>query len=79
MRGFSSWYIAWLLFSLRLLAKFEFPARRSNKTCLNFLFYLDTFFDYSKDPYVTTLNFAGQAAVGFYLMITNAKIRVLGF
>ena len=33
--GFSSWYIAWLLFSLRLLAKFEFPARISNKTCLN--------------------------------------------
>ena len=32
--GFSSWYIAWLLFSLRLLAKFEFPARISNKTCL---------------------------------------------
>ena len=35
--GFSSWYIARLLFSLRLLAKFEFPARISNKTCLNLL------------------------------------------
>ena len=35
MCGFSSWYIAWLPFSLRLLAKFEFPARISNKTCLN--------------------------------------------
>ena len=35
--GFSSWYIAWLLFSLRLLAKFEFRARISNKTCLNAL------------------------------------------
>ena len=32
--GFSSWYIAWLAFSLRLLAKFEFPARISNKTRL---------------------------------------------
>ena len=27
-----------LLFSLRLLAKFEFPARISNKTCLNVYF-----------------------------------------
>ena len=35
MCGFSSWYIAWLPFSLRLLAKFEFPARGSNKICLN--------------------------------------------
>ena len=25
------------IFSLRLLAKFEFPARISSKTCLNFL------------------------------------------
>ena len=25
-------------FSLRLLAKFEFPARMSNKTCLNLLY-----------------------------------------
>ena len=32
---FLSWYIAWLLFSTRLLAKFEFPARISNKACLN--------------------------------------------
>ena len=32
--GFSSWYTAWLRFSLRLLAKFEVPARISNKTCL---------------------------------------------
>ena len=34
--GFHIGYIAGLLFSLRLLAKFEFPARISNKTCLNF-------------------------------------------
>ena len=33
--GFSSWYIVWLLFSQRLLTKFEFPARIPNKTCLN--------------------------------------------
>ena len=36
--GFSSWYIAWLLFSLRLLAKSEVSARTSNKTCLNKLY-----------------------------------------
>ena len=30
LREFSSWYVAWLYFSLRLLAKFEFSARRSN-------------------------------------------------
>ena len=35
--GFLSWYIACLLFSPRLLAKFEFHARISNKTCLNLL------------------------------------------
>ena len=34
--GFSSWYIAWLLFPLKLLAKSEFPARISNKTCLKY-------------------------------------------
>ena len=33
--GFSSWYIAWLLFSPRLLTKFEFPARMSSKSCVN--------------------------------------------
>ena len=38
--GFSSWYIAWLLFLLRHLAKFEFPARIPNKTCLNICFNL---------------------------------------
>ena len=32
--GFSSWYIAWLLFLLRRLAKFEYPACKSNKTFL---------------------------------------------
>ena len=33
--GYLSWYIAWLLVLLRLLANFEFPARISNKTCFN--------------------------------------------
>ena len=34
--GFSFWYIAWLFFT-KLLAKFELPARISNKMCLNLL------------------------------------------
>ena len=42
----SSWYIAGLLFSLRLLAKFEIPARISNKTCLNL--FSSTIFDMTK-------------------------------
>ena len=33
---------------------------------------------YSKNPYIRTLNFEGQAAVGSYLMITNANIKLLG-
>ena len=31
----------------------------------------------SKNPSVRALNFEGQAAVGFYLMITNSNIRLL--
>ena len=31
----------------------------------------------SKNPYVRTLNFEGQAAIGSYLMITNSNIRLL--
>ena len=33
---------------------------------------------YSKNPYIRTLNFKGQAAVGSYMMITDPNIRVLG-
>ena len=33
---------------------------------------------YSKKPYTRTLNSEGQPAVGFYLMITNSDIRLLG-
>ena len=33
---------------------------------------------YSKNLHIRTLNFEGQAAVGFYLMITNSNIRLLG-
>ena len=34
---FLYWYITWLLFSLRRLAKSEFPRRTLNKMCHNFL------------------------------------------
>ena len=34
---------------------------------------------YSKNLYIRTLNFEGQAVVGSYLMITNSNIRLLGF
>ena len=35
MGFYLNWYIAWLLFSPRLLAKFEFPPQISNKACLD--------------------------------------------
>ena len=33
----------------------------------------------SKNPYIRTLNFQGQAAIGSYLMSTNSNIRLLVF
>ena len=33
---------------------------------------------YSKNSYIRTLNFEGQAAVGSYLMITNSNFRLIG-
>ena len=34
--------------------------------------------EYSKNPYIRTLNFEGKAAIGSYLMITISEIRMLG-
>ena len=31
---------------------------------------------YSKNPYIRTLNFEGQAAIGSYSMITNSNIKL---
>ena len=36
------WYTAWKLSTPKVLARFEFPARITSKSCLN---YLDTFFN----------------------------------
>ena len=33
---------------------------------------------YSKNPYIKTLNFQGQAAVGSYLMIIISNSRLVG-
>ena len=33
---------------------------------------------YSKNKFLGTLNFEGQAAIGSYLMIMNSNIRLLG-
>ena len=38
----------------------------------------DRLLGYSKNPYVRTLNFQGQAAVGSYFVITISNIRLLG-
>ena len=40
----------------------------------SFLFMLE----YSKTPYIRTLNFLGQAAIGSYLAITISNIRLSG-
>ena len=37
---------------------------------------LNAQFSYSKNSYIRTLNFEGQAAVGSYLMIMNSNIRL---
>ena len=38
-----------------------------------------TVYQYSKNPYIRTLNFESQAAVGSYLMIMISNIRLYGF
>ena len=33
---------------------------------------------HSKNPNIRTLNFESQVVVGFYLMVTNSNIKLLG-
>ena len=44
----------------------------------NFCIEQGSIFKYSKNPYIRTLNFEGQAADGSYLMITISNTRLLG-
>ena len=75
---FSSWYIAGLLFPLRLLAKFEFPARISKKSCLNCLAktHLQYLPDHQMGPLSSWIsNNKIQVADQFYRM--KMKVSVL--
>ena len=50
-----------------------------SRTELNSLCYIvQVSLQYSKNPYIRTLNFEDQAAIGSYLMIVNSSIRLLG-